>query len=66
MAAAKAKSIKIREGYDKVNELRRNQAIQIAEVVEVVDPVFAMIDNIGIVNVDNIAQCSCCPGLRSG
>jgi hypothetical protein len=47
LAIEKEKSIKIRERYDKNNELRRN-----GEVVEVVDPEFAAIDNIIIACVD--------------
>ena len=47
LAVEKEKSIKIRERYDKNNELRRN-----GEVVEVVDPEFAAIDNIIIACVD--------------
>ena len=47
LAVEKEKSIKIRERYDKNNELRRNR-----EVVEVVAPEFAAIDNIIIACVD--------------
>ena len=52
--AAKAKSIRIREGYARANEVRKNKPIVEALIPEVlVDPNIAMIE---AMSVQNVAQ----------
>ena len=54
--AAKAKSIRIREGYARANELRKNKTIEEALIPQVlVDPNIAMIENFDIVGEDDEA-----------
>ena len=54
--AAKAKSIRIREGYARANELRKNKPIEEALIPEVfVDPNIAMIEELDIAGEDDEA-----------